>query len=354
MAERIEALVVFAPDDHLKQQIDRWVQQLGHPNFREREEAQRQLQAHLVAAMAPLRHALLHEDPEVSSRARALTRLWHPEQQSERLSDLLRWLAEVPQPETTSLLFELLKRYGQEILRPVQNALLTNFQETEQGALNAALKSKDPLVQRSGVLLTSFSNTLENRQHLRPWLHSRDPHLRLAAARGLAIRAAPDCVPILVELQKEEDSELALESQAILSHLFQHDLASNETWTAWIESRPKGAKLEALPPDAFPGLLHTRWRVVSSEEAKLDPAEWNFRPNGRLKIVNGSDHTDNDTWKVKGSQLIVRQNDYVTYTGRVVGFNRIEGTALNIRDVRWTWVAKRLHQTDEDGAGEER
>ena len=61
---------------------------------------------------------------------------------------------------------------------------------------------------------------------------------------------------------------------------------------------------------------------------------------GLLEVHNERDTTrDNDAWSVQAGVLTLTMNDaYVTYTGRFVSPDRVEGSAQNVRGESWEFA----------------
>ncbi len=69
-----------------------------------------------------------------------------------------------------------------------------------------------------------------------------------------------------------------------------------------------------------------------------------FHPGGRLENHHPNDKTpDNDSWEQRGSTVILKFNDnYITYTGQFEDVRTLKGEALNIRGLRFPWMAERI------------
>ncbi len=98
-------------------------------------------------------------------------------------------------------------------------------------------------------------------------------------------------------------------------------------------------------------LTGTQWRIVYDDPDGHKDHELLFYPGGRLGFKHPNDTTpDNDFWIQDGTKIILTINSkFVTYTGTLLE-NRIEGSALNVRNNRWNWVATYVGNiADHDG-----
>ena len=94
-----------------------------------------------------------------------------------------------------------------------------------------------------------------------------------------------------------------------------------------------------------PSVLGSRWSLSSDVPGeKSYRYDIVFHPRGRLENHHPNDKTpDNDTWEQRGSTVILKFNDsYITYTGQFENPRTLKGEALNIRGLRFPWVAERI------------
>ena len=93
----------------------------------------------------------------------------------------------------------------------------------------------------------------------------------------------------------------------------------------------------------------TKWRVVVSGEEYLksgatETYEIVFLAAGRLTTIDPMDRTpDNDTWRLKGEEVIFSLNDgFSVYRGKLHDGGQIEGHGKNVKGMTWRWSATRV------------
>ena len=80
----------------------------------------------------------------------------------------------------------------------------------------------------------------------------------------------------------------------------------------------------------------TTWVGTDSDG---DYYEYNFQTNGAMFYKSPTGFWKNGTWVQKGNSIYMETNKkYSEYKGQIFG-THMEGTAWNIKDRKWTWVA---------------
>ena len=88
-------------------------------------------------------------------------------------------------------------------------------------------------------------------------------------------------------------------------------------------------------------LAGTTWTMDSSlDDAPIQHYQVVLAGEGLLEVHNERDTTQgNDHWQVQAGVLTLTMNDaYVTYTGRFVSPDRVEGSAQNVRGETWRFA----------------
>jgi hypothetical protein len=91
-------------------------------------------------------------------------------------------------------------------------------------------------------------------------------------------------------------------------------------------------------------LIGSIWEMIDGPSSS-SPEEYTiqFEVNGKLTVNYYNDHTPlNDSWSMNGNQIKLFYNDkYVTCTGEIIDYNTMKGSAININNYSWDWVARR-------------
>jgi hypothetical protein len=119
------------------------------------------------------------------------------------------------------------------------------------------------------------------------------------------------------------------------------------TPTSTPTNTPSPTSTYTLTPLLLPSsndLIGTRWLIIYNDSV-VGHLEYYliFHENGRLESTYTNDTTpNNDTWEMKGEQIILSINDgYAIYTGKFTDNDTIIGTAENIKGISWDWIAYR-------------
>lgn len=78
----------------------------------------------------------------------------------------------------------------------------------------------------------------------------------------------------------------------------------------------------------------------SGKDSDGEAFSFKFLENGEVDFIRDKE-TRKATWKIEGDKLIISVNKgFSTYVGLLNG-EQIDGTATNIKGMRWNWRVKR-------------
>ncbi len=208
--------------DAQRRQIVQYVENLGSPRFKLRQEATRQLSRLGEPALPFLKQALHSPDVEVTRRAQACVHKIQKGPGGELPAAAVRVLVRRRPAGTVEVLLAFLPFAGDEAVAEEVLAGLTEIARqvrTIPPALVAALR--DPLAARRGAaaLVVGRLGDAARRGQVRGLLADPDFQVRLHAAYGLLAAHDRDAVPAVIALLGEAPRPVAWQAEALLARL---------------------------------------------------------------------------------------------------------------------------------------
>ena len=339
------------------------VARLGADEFRTREAAEMDLTRIGQVAANQLRDATKSKDPEIAMRARRIVSQLNNDDEPAVLA-ALRVVSEAKSPKALAVLLQslpALNKTSERVRMSAMKALRSVAAPCQADVLREALRHANAGVRTAAVYALGKLISEEQVMGLSFLLNDRDDWVRVTAAQLMTRVGDRRAVETLIDLLSSDDVFVRRASSRVLRECSEQEFgySPGETektrrqaisaWSKWIAANPD-FKPKASVKDLLmaPSLAGSTWRMQYALPGSGTPTskdhEVVFHADGRLEILSGSDHSkNNDFWSVESDTVTLKINDnYVEYTGALTDHNVMSGTALNIKDVTWTWKATRV------------
>jgi hypothetical protein len=301
--------------DAKREQLVKYVRDLGSMRFAERRRASRELITIGTPALALLRQAVRDPDVEVVRRAQKCIKAIESGPGPALTAAVVRCLVRRPPAGTVKTLLAYLPFADNEVLA---EEVILGLQQISQQAktLDPALISAlgDRVAARRGAAAFVIAQVGDARQSVlvHKLLKDQDFHVRLQAAHGLAARGDKRALPALIALLREGPEALAWQAEEVLTRIAgekspagtaitdraQARQQAAVAWEAWW--RTHGARIDWKPMDL--GLLGG----VIVAELETD-AIWEVSPGGKIRWQMEDLQGPYDVQVLAGGRLLIAE-----------------------------------------------
>ena len=286
-------LQMLVPGNEQRKTIEALIKQLGHDEFRKREEAMAKLKTIPLVPRDALERAAKSDDEEMK---------WRAEEVLEQLGDTsdavfnaaMDIIAKQKMPGLTrDILNALAHIERQDQQRAAEGALQATAADTDVPTFTAMLKHKSPVIRRAAVSAIIALTTGQNVKDLKPLMDDPDEQFRLTVARALANRGDRDCLETLVQLLESKHFSIRFQAVRILRALTGQNFKFNDSdeaarkkatdaWAKWIKANGAIAELHlplALDDeiDLFESGDLTDWVSINGGRIEKNTKDWQFK-----------------------------------------------------------------------------